>query len=56
MYFIISTAVMQFVFIQWFAKKKPYITALISIVITMLVYCAFRFLLNVPINFGMFAL
>jgi putative tricarboxylic transport membrane protein len=54
--FIISTAVMQFVFIQWFAKKKPYITAIIAIVITMVIYCAFRFLLNVPINFGLFAL
>ncbi|MGE4277244.1 MAG: tripartite tricarboxylate transporter TctB family protein [Lawsonibacter sp.] len=54
--FLISTAVMQFVFLQWFAKKKPYITVLISVAVTMLVYCVFKFLLNVPIDFGMFAL
>jgi putative tricarboxylic transport membrane protein len=53
--FLISTAVMQFVFIQWFAKKKPYITAVISIGISLAIYCVFRFLLNVPIDFGMVA-
>lgn len=54
--FLISTAVMQFIFIQWFAQKKPYITVLISVAVTMLVYVVFKFLLNVPIDFGMFAL
>lgn len=52
--FIISTAVMLFVFIQWFAKKNPIITMLISIVCTGVIYAVFRFLLNVPVNFGLF--
>lgn len=52
--FIISTAIMLFVFIQWFAKKNPIITMLISIVCTGVIYAVFRFLLNVPVNFGLF--
>ncbi len=54
--FIISSTIMLTVFMQWFGKKKPYITVLIALAATMVVYCAFRFLLNVPINFGLFAL
>jgi len=54
--YIISTTVMQFVFIQWFGKKKPYITLLIALVITLVSYFAFKNLLNVPVDFGMFAL
>ncbi|MCM1252087.1 MAG: tripartite tricarboxylate transporter TctB family protein [Clostridium sp.] len=52
--FIISTAVMLFVFMQWFSKKNPLITMIISIVCTMAIYSVFRFLLNVPVNFGLF--
>lgn len=55
--FIISTTVLEFVFIQWFAKKKPVITILISVAITMVVYLVFKFALNVPIDsFGIFTL
>ena len=55
--FIISTFVLELIFIQWFAKKNPVITAIISAAITMVVYCAFRFLLNVPVNtFGIFVI
>ena len=55
--FIISTFVLELIFIQWFAKKNPVITALIAAAITMVVYCAFRFLLNVPVHtFGIFAI
>ena len=55
--FIISTFVLELIFIQWFAKKNPIITAIISAAITMVVYCAFRFLLNVPVNtFGIFVI
>ncbi|MEM5780601.1 MAG: tripartite tricarboxylate transporter TctB family protein [Lawsonibacter sp.] len=54
--FIISTTVMEFVFIQWFGKKKPYITLLISLAITLVSYFAFKYLLNVPIDFGFFAI
>lgn len=55
--FIISTFVLEFIFIQWFAKKNPAVTAAISAAITMVVYCAFRFLLNVPVHtFGIFTI
>ena len=55
--FIISTTVMQFIFIQWFAKKKPVITLVIAVVITMVVYLVFKFTLNVPIDsFGIFVI
>lgn len=55
--FIISTFVLELIFIQWFAKKNPVITAVISAAITMVVYCAFRFLLNVPVHtFGIFVI
>ena len=55
--FIISTFVLELIFIQWFAKKNPIITVVISAAITMVVYCAFRFLLNVPVHtFGIFAI
>ena len=55
--FIISTFLLELIFIQWFAKKNPIITAIISAAITMVVYCAFRFLLNVPVNtFGIFVI
>ena len=51
--FIIDTIILEFVFIQWFAKKNPIITFVISAAITMVVYCAFQFLLNVPVgSFG----
>lgn len=52
--FIISTALMLFIFMQWFAKKNPLITMLISIVCTAAIYGVFRFVLNVPVNFGLF--
>lgn len=54
--YIISTTVMEFVFIQWFGKKKPWITLLISLAITLISYFAFKNLLNVPVDFGFFAL
>ena len=52
--FIISTAIMLFVFMQWFTKKNPLIIMLISVVCTAVIYAVFRFLLNVPVNFGLF--
>lgn len=55
--FIISTTVLEFVFIQWFAKKKPVITLLIALAITLVVYFVFKFALNVPIDsFGIFVI
>ena len=55
--FIIATFVLELIFIQWFAKKNPVITVVISAAITMVVYCAFRFLLNVPVHtFGIFTI
>lgn len=55
--FIISTTLLEFVFIQWFAKKKPVITLLIALAITMVVYFVFKFALNVPIDsFGIFTI
>lgn len=52
--FLISTAVMLFIFIQWFGKKKPWITLLISVICTAVIYGVFKFLLNVPVDFGLF--
>ena len=55
--FIISTFVLELIFIQWFAKKNPIITVVIAAAITMVVYCAFRFVLNVPVHtFGIFTI
>lgn len=54
--FLISTAVMLFGFIQWFARKNPLITLLISLVCTGAIYGVFKFLLNVPVDFGLFAI
>ena len=55
--FLIATTVMEFIFIQWFAKKNPAITFVISAAITLVVYFAFKSLLNVPIDsFGIFTL
>lgn len=52
--FILSTIVMLVIFIQWFAKTKPAVTVLISVATTMIIYCVFKFLLNVPVDFGLF--
>lgn len=52
--FIIATSVMLFIFIQWFAKKTKIMTAVISVGATMVIYCIFRFVLDVPVNFGLF--
>lgn len=54
--YIISTTLMQCTFIQWFGKKKPYITLAIALVITLVSYFAFKLLLNVPMDFGFFAI
>jgi putative tricarboxylic transport membrane protein len=54
--FIIATTIMEAVFIQWFAKKKPWITAIISLVVTLVIYVVFQYLLNVPVgSFGILA-
>ncbi len=54
--FIIATTIMEAVFIQWFAKKKPCITAIISLVVTLVIYVVFQYLLNVPVgSFGILA-
>ena len=53
--FLLATTAMQFVFIQWFAKKKWYITLIISAVVSVVVYLAFNYLLNVPLDFGLLA-
>lgn len=52
--FIISTIIMLFGFIQWFAKKKPWITMLIAVGVTLVTYGIFKFILNVPVDFGLF--
>ena len=51
--FIIATTIMEAIFIQWFAKKKPWITVLLSLVITLVIYAVFQYVLNVPVgSFG----
>ena len=54
--FIIATTIMEAVFLHWFAKKKPWITAVMALVITLVIYVVFRFVLNVPVgSFGILA-
>lgn len=53
--FIPTTIVMLFIFVHWFAKYKWYQTLLISVITTLFVYVVFKFVLNVPIDFGMIA-
>lgn len=53
--FIVATIPMLFIFIYWFAKKKWYITLLISVIVTLVVYYVFRYVLNVSIGFGLIA-
>ena len=51
--FIIATTVMEAIFIQWFAKKKPWITVILALVVTLVIYCVFQYVLNVPVgSFG----
>ena len=54
--FIIATTIMEAVFIQWFAKKKPWVTVIISLAVTLLIYVVFQYVLNVPVgSFGILA-
>ena len=54
--FIIATTIMEAVFIQWFAKKKPWVTAIIALVVTLVIYAVFQYVLNVPVgSFGILA-
>lgn len=53
--FIPATIVMLYIFINWFAKRKPIFTATVSVVSTLLVYCVFRYVLSVPVDFGLIA-
>ena len=55
--FLIATVALEFVFIQWFAKKKPWLTAVFAVGITLVIYCVFQFVLSVPIgSFGIFSI
>ena len=55
--FIIATTIMEAVFIQWFAKKKPWLTAVFAVGITLVIYLVFQYVLNVPVgSFGIFAI
>ena len=54
--FIIATTIMEAVFIQWFAKKKPWVTVIIALVVTLVIYVVFQYVLNVPVgSFGILA-
>ena len=54
--FIIATTIMEAVFLHWFAKKKPWITAVMALVITLVIYAVFQFVQNVPVgSFGILA-
>lgn len=55
--FLIATTILEFIFIQWFAKKKPWITAIFAVGITLVIYLVFQYVLNVPIgSFGIFTI
>lgn len=51
--FIPMTIIMLCIFIKWFAKTKPATTLLISAASTLAIYCIFKFVLNVPVDFGL---
>lgn len=53
--FIPLTIILLFIFINWFAKYKWYLSLLISVAVTLLIYVIFKFALSVPIDFGMIA-
>ena len=54
--FIIATTIMEAIFIQWFAKKKPWVTVIIALVVTLVIYVVFQYVLNVPVgSFGILA-
>lgn len=54
--FIIATTIMEAIFLNWFAKKKPWITAVLALVITLVIYVVFQYVLNVPVgSFGILA-
>ena len=51
--FLIATVILEFFFIQWFAKKKPWLTAIFAVGITLVIYLVFQYVLNVPVgSFG----
>lgn len=55
--FIISTFILEAVFIQWFSRKNPLVTALIALGTTLGIYFIFKYALNVPIDsFGIFSI
>lgn len=53
--FLVPTFVMMTFFIQWFSRDKLVKSALLALIVTMVVYCTFRYFLNVPIHFGLIA-
>lgn len=53
--FIPLTILLLFIFINWFAKYKWYLSLIISVAVTLLIYVIFKFALSVPIDFGMIA-
>ena len=50
--FLISTVLLLFLFIRWFAKKTYLFSGVYAVVLTALIYSVFRFLLKVPLDFG----
>lgn len=54
--FIVPSVAMLVVFINWFGKMPIWKTIVISVVATLVVYFIFKLFLNVPVDFGMFAL
>lgn len=53
--FIPLSILLLFIFINWFAKYKWYLSLIISVAVTLLIYVIFKFALSVPIDFGMIA-
>ncbi len=55
--FLIATVILEFVLIHWFAKKKPWMTAIFAVGITLVIYLVFQYVLNVPVgSFGIFTI
>lgn len=51
--FCVSTFCLMFAMIKWFSKKNIIHCALISLIITVVIFFIFNKLLNVPLHFGL---
>ncbi len=55
--FIVTTTVLEFIFIKWFSKRSVLVSLIISVAVTAVIYGVFQYVLNVPVgSFGLIRL